>query len=253
MRPSALLRHPRSRTGVARRRSALPGHLRRRLLNELRTEIHGHVSANESLVNAPNWLPLTFAAEDGPWLGEEAVGRCSDFQELDLRRGVLTRRRGSVTASAMSPASQIAGSCIWEPPISGSEEMKIIPENWSAACCASAQNSTARSRRRQPRYRGLACRHLDLQAAWGRHMVLVVETNQSHIRVAEAARAPGVPDGAHLPGSDSVTERPGRRMPSSRSPSRRGSRWPRRRWLSPRPRPGRPRGGCRGGRVAGRC
>ena len=26
--------------------------------NELRTEIAGHVSANESLVNAPNWLPL---------------------------------------------------------------------------------------------------------------------------------------------------------------------------------------------------
>ena len=36
--------------------------------NELRTEIAGRTVENESLVNAPNWLPLTFAAEDGPWL-----------------------------------------------------------------------------------------------------------------------------------------------------------------------------------------
>jgi trehalose/maltose hydrolase-like predicted phosphorylase len=61
--------------------------------NELQTEIAGRVSANESLVNAPSWLPLTFAAEDRPWLGEEAVTILPDCQELDLRRGVLTRRR----------------------------------------------------------------------------------------------------------------------------------------------------------------
>ena len=41
-------------------------------------------------------------------------------------------------------------------------------------------------------------------------MVLVVETNQSHIRVAEAARTRVFRDGAQLPGSDSVTEQPGR-------------------------------------------
>jgi trehalose/maltose hydrolase-like predicted phosphorylase len=84
---------PRSRTGVSRRRSALPATYIAGCFNELQTEIAGRVSANESLVNAPNWLPPTFAAEDGPWLGEEAVTILSDCQELDLRRGVLTRRR----------------------------------------------------------------------------------------------------------------------------------------------------------------
>ena len=33
--------------------------------NELRTEIAGRTVENESLVNAPNWLPLTFAPRTG--------------------------------------------------------------------------------------------------------------------------------------------------------------------------------------------
>ena len=37
--------------------------------NRLRTEVAGQMVENESLVNVPNWLPLTFRAEDGPWLG----------------------------------------------------------------------------------------------------------------------------------------------------------------------------------------
>ena len=99
--------------------------------NELRTEIAGGVSVNESLVNAPNWLPLTFAAEDGPWLGEEAVTILSDCQELDLRRGVLTRRRrvsdslGHVTGFTTRRFVHMGAAHL------GSEEMTIIPENWS--------------------------------------------------------------------------------------------------------------------------
>ena len=34
---------------------------------ELWTEVAGRTVENERLVNAPNWLPLTFAAEDGAW------------------------------------------------------------------------------------------------------------------------------------------------------------------------------------------
>ncbi len=33
--------------------------------NELRNDIAGHKVENESLVNAPNWLPLSFAPEEG--------------------------------------------------------------------------------------------------------------------------------------------------------------------------------------------
>jgi trehalose/maltose hydrolase-like predicted phosphorylase len=129
--------------------------------NELRTEIAGRVSANESLVNAPNWLPLTFAAEDGPWLGEEAVTILSDFQELDLRRGVLTRRRrvsdslGHVTGLTNRRFVHMGAAHL------GSEEMKIIPENWSGLLRIRSELDGTVTNSGVPRYRGLACRHLD--------------------------------------------------------------------------------------------
>jgi alpha,alpha-trehalase len=181
--------------------------------NELPTEIAGRVSVNESLVNAPNWLPLTFAADDGPWLGEEAVTILSDFQELDLRRGVLTRRRrvsdslGHVSGLTNLRFLHMGAAHL------GSEEMTIIPENWSGLMRIRSELDGTVTNSGVARYQGLACRHLD-PVRTGRlgadTMVLVVETNQSHIHIAEAARTRVFRDGAHLPGSDSVTEQPGR-------------------------------------------
>jgi trehalose/maltose hydrolase-like predicted phosphorylase len=60
--------------------------------NQLQTDIAGCPVVAESLVNAPNWLPLTFAAGDGPWLDLAQVEVLQHQQELDLRHGVLTRR-----------------------------------------------------------------------------------------------------------------------------------------------------------------
>jgi len=46
----------------------------------------------ESLVNAPNWLPLSFRLDHGPWLDAGASSLTQQELVLDLRRGVLTRR-----------------------------------------------------------------------------------------------------------------------------------------------------------------
>lgn len=37
--------------------------------NRLRDTVDGREVANESLVNLPNWLPLTVRIGAGPWLG----------------------------------------------------------------------------------------------------------------------------------------------------------------------------------------
>lgn len=108
-------------------------------------------------MNAPNWLGLTFRADDGPWLGAGGVTFLDDRQELDLRRGTVT-------------------------------------------------NSGV------PRYRELASRHLlpvETRCPAADSMLLVVETCQSHIRIAEAARTRVFKDGAWLAGPGTVTERPG--------------------------------------------
>ena len=60
--------------------------------NRLRDIVAGQAIENESLVNVPNWLPLTFRAEDGPWFGQAGVDMLEHRQELDMRRGMLTRR-----------------------------------------------------------------------------------------------------------------------------------------------------------------
>jgi trehalose/maltose hydrolase-like predicted phosphorylase len=57
--------------------------------NRLTTTVAGHTVEDESIVNLPNWLPLTFRVEDGCWL--EAAELLENRTELDLRRGVLTR------------------------------------------------------------------------------------------------------------------------------------------------------------------
>ncbi len=44
------------------------------------------------MVNLPNWLMLTFAIDDGPWFELDQAEVLSFGQELDLRRGILTRR-----------------------------------------------------------------------------------------------------------------------------------------------------------------
>jgi alpha,alpha-trehalase len=181
--------------------------------NELRTEMAGGISVNESIVNVPNWLPLTFAAEDGPWLGEEGVTVLADCQELDLRRGVLTRRRrvrdslGHITGVTDRRFVHMGAAHL------GALEMTVVPEDWSGLLRIRSELDGTVTNSGVPRYQGLARGHLD-PIRTGRPgtdtMLLVVETNQSHIRLAEAARTRVYKDGVRLPRIDSVTEQPGR-------------------------------------------
>jgi trehalose/maltose hydrolase-like predicted phosphorylase len=71
--------------------------------NRLVSRVAGREVENEDPVNVPNWLPLTFRSEGGRWLDLGELEVLGHRQELDLRRGVLTRqlrvrdREGRVT------------------------------------------------------------------------------------------------------------------------------------------------------------
>ena len=43
------------------------------------------------MVNVPNWLALTFCIDDGDWFDLGSVELLEYRQELDMRRGVLSR------------------------------------------------------------------------------------------------------------------------------------------------------------------
>lgn len=59
--------------------------------NQLTDHIEGCTVDNESLVNLPNWLSLTFRIDGGAWFNVDTVELLSYRQTFDLRRATLTR------------------------------------------------------------------------------------------------------------------------------------------------------------------
>src|SRR6478609_8987400 len=69
-----------------------PGTYLAGVFNRLTTEMEGRQIENESIVNVPNWLPLRCRPVGGEWFGPDRCDVLDHSVELDLRRGLLTRR-----------------------------------------------------------------------------------------------------------------------------------------------------------------
>lgn len=105
--------------------------------DRLPVEIGGRHSDNADLVNMPNWLPLTFRAAGGEWFDPDHAlqeDRLLAYrQELDLRRGVLTRlvrvrdRAGRTFRVAQRRMVSM------DDPHLAALETTIVVENWSGA------------------------------------------------------------------------------------------------------------------------
>jgi trehalose/maltose hydrolase-like predicted phosphorylase len=68
-----------------------PGTYLAGVYNRVRTDLGTRVVESEHMVNAPNWLPLWFRTASGDWFHPDSADLIGYRQELDLRRGVLTR------------------------------------------------------------------------------------------------------------------------------------------------------------------
>ena len=159
--------------------------------NRLKTETFGHTIENEDLVNFPNWLHLTFRPEDGDWLNLMGSEILSYRQELDLKHGVLKRkmrvrdRHGRETTLGSRRIVHMAF------PQLAAIEWVLRPENWSGKVTVRAGLDGRVVNAGVDRYRQLANAHLvplSAEPLDSDSILLVVETNQSHMRVAEAAR-----------------------------------------------------------------
>jgi alpha,alpha-trehalase len=159
--------------------------------DRLVSEVAGKQIENESLVNAPNWLPMTYRIEDGEWFGQADSEFKEYGQEFDMREGVLTRRltaedpHGRKTKIIQRLLAHMAS------PHLACLETTIEPVNWSgrltirSAIDGRVENSLVR------RYRQLNNKHLRQVGSGtvdGDIMWLEVETVQSKIRIAEATR-----------------------------------------------------------------
>ena len=183
------------------------------LYNRLVSEVAGRQVENEDLVNVPNWLPLQFRISGGsPWFDMQQPGVEDHRLELDMQHGTLIRsftwqdaqgRRTTVVQRRFVSRQDehLAGL-----------ETKLTAENWSGSIQIRSGLDGRVVNAGVKRYRDLNGQHLTTlgQAEVDKETIdLQVETNQSHVRVALAARTRLLRDGEIVEVDRSLVEEPG--------------------------------------------
>lgn len=159
--------------------------------DRLTTEVAGRDVENEDLVNMPNWLFLGLRFEGEERLDLRSVEILSYHQELDLRRGVLTRRvRFGHGESRVTDLTQRRFVHMGDPHLAALETT-LVPENWSGSVEVRSALDGRVTNSGVARYRRLRGDHLvpvEEMPSGETGVCLIVETRTSHLRVAEAAR-----------------------------------------------------------------
>lgn len=178
--------------------------------NRLESQVDGRGRMDESLVNLPNWLPLTLRADsDGPWLAPAAWKVLHHHRSLDLMRGILVRelvvedqsqRRTHLLQERLVSMDQPHLACL---------RTTITPLGWSGTLHVRSIVDGRVVNDNVAEFAALAKQHLtdpttghDRGSTW-----LAAETVQSRTRIAMAARlttsrgdVPFVPDSRPVDG-----------------------------------------------------
>jgi alpha,alpha-trehalase len=164
--------------------------------NRAQTEVAGRTIENEDLVNLPNWSAMTFRIDGGDWFNIQAMTILSFRQELDMRRGILeveVRFRDKQNRESTLKTQRLAS--MSDMHLAGIQ-MMLTAHNWSGQVEIQSGLDARVINAGVKRYRDLNSSHLNPLAAetfenpdTGERMAqLVVETKQSRLRVAQAAR-----------------------------------------------------------------
>lgn len=175
----------------AKRGQHYPGTYIAGLYNRLTDEKAGREIENESLVNLPNWLLLTFRVDDGPWFSADDVEIHEFRQALELDRGILVReihfsdpegRETSLSQRRLVHMTRVS---------TGALETHIRAENWSGRLTVRSTIDGAVQNRNVERYRDLSGEHLEILDRWHGEpgtSFLRSRTNQSRIEIVTGIR-----------------------------------------------------------------
>jgi trehalose/maltose hydrolase-like predicted phosphorylase/beta-phosphoglucomutase-like phosphatase (HAD superfamily) len=182
------------------------------LYNRARTEIAGRTVVNEDLVNVPNWLPLRFRIAGGDWFDVQRDDVLQHRYELDMRHGTLVRRlRWQDAEGRRTSVVQRRLVSMKDEHLAGLETT-FEAENWSGTLEVRSGLDGRVVNAGVKRYRDLTGRHLTVldQAEVNPETVdLQVETTQSRVRVALAARTRLRRDGATAEAVRRLVSEPG--------------------------------------------
>ena len=164
------------------------------------------------MVNLPNGLVLKFKIEGDDWFDVRAVEVLSYRQALNLQQGILTRTvRFRDTKGRETTLIQRRFVHRVQMHLAG-QEVTVIPENWSGRVhFQSALDGTVVNAGVE-RYKQLNSKHLDFIESGSTDddiLYLLAETNQSHIRIAEAAATAVLLDSHPTDIKKSLIEQPG--------------------------------------------
>jgi alpha,alpha-trehalase len=175
-----------------------PGTYRAGLYNRLVSQIQGETVENESLVNLPNWLALTFRIDDGDWFSIDQVEILSYRQSLHLRYGVLRReiqfrdREGRQTRLHEQRFVSMAQ------PHLGGLHLELMAENWSGNLEIRSAIDGQVINNNVKRYEPYSKQHLEpiaIGTVEPGGIWLTTRTSQSRVEVALAARTQVFVDG----------------------------------------------------------
>lgn len=160
------------------------------IYNRLTAEKAGREIENESLVNVPNWLPLTFKINDGPWFSIDEVEISRYRQALEMDRGVLIREATFVDSEGRETSLTQRRLVHMTRPSIAALETNIRAENWEGRLTVRSSIDGGVENRNVARYRELPGRHLEiLDTREGPEIIsLRARTNQSHVEVVVGAR-----------------------------------------------------------------
>ncbi|HTQ21861.1 trehalose-phosphatase [Mycobacterium sp.] len=168
-----------------------PGTYATGVYNILSDRIAGRMIENESLVNLPNWLALTFRVDGGPWFSVDDTELLFYRQTFDLRHATLTRRlRFRDGAGRITTLNQQRFASMLEPHLVAMRTT-IEAENWSGTVEFRSLIDGAVGNTMVDRYRSLSSTHLTaavMDEIAPDSAILRTQTSQSCISIALAAR-----------------------------------------------------------------
>lgn len=159
--------------------------------NRLTDVVDGVPVSNESIVNLPDWLPLTFRVDGGRWFDVDTAELLSYRQTIDIRTAECLRElRFQDHAGRRTSVTQRRFVSMYDPHVCALQ-MTLVAENWSGTIDIRSTIDSTTTNSGVARYRALSGRHLEatsISELPGDAVLIEAHTTQSHIPIAVAAR-----------------------------------------------------------------